>query len=608
MPAQQSSEPTPVPISPQPGVILTETDKVVIGRYTNSNMCRFRRGRMEKRGGWIAVTTTPTLGTPRASLPWRDNTANPFFAVGTFEKLYVYDSGWFQNDVTPFKATGTLPNDPFTTSNMSNVVTVNSPAHGEIIGDFVIFSGATTFNNVTMNGTFNVASIVDANNYTVLATTTANANGSGGGATVAYSYEIDIGVELGAFGYGWGVGGWGLGTWGTPRTSSTFVIEPRVWALDHFGKFLIATYNVGSIYTFDPTVAQPWPRAAVISGGPTDCRYAFVTPENFVIALRANMVVNGCSQGDFTTWVPSTSNTAFLRTLAIGTKLVAGKVLAPFNSLIWSDSALYLLQYTGSQFVYNTSLIANKCGLIGPNAAITVGGKAFWMSPDNFWMYDGSVQVIPNVEDIRKFVFDRLNINNSYQCTAIYNPIQDEVEFFITFMGQTNPSFSVVYSIKDQAWAPNDWASVSLVARASGGSFDQGDTRPIMAGTDGILYQHENGVDANGVPLPYSWQIARYSMGGNSRYLQELQGLETDFQNMAATMSITVKAYDRLFDGAVQTEPIDTDTQVIGTSEGYLDFRVDGRYLQLIGSSSDLGSNFRMGAPQAFIREIGTRP
>ncbi len=605
----------PVPIAPPPGVVLTETDKVVVGRYTGSSMCRFLRGRLQKRGGWTKLTSVATLGTPRASLPWRDNSGNAFFGVGTFEKLYAYDSSWMQNDITPFRvgAAGpvTLGNNPLSTVISSPTVTVNFPGHGASAGDFIIIAGATAIGGITPNvSEVQIVSVVDVNNFTYNFTSnaTSTVNGGGGNA-VTIQIEIPIGVELGAFGYGWGVGGWGLGTWGTARSTSTIVIEPRIWGLDHFGKLLLGTYNVGSMYQFDPTQPQPWPRAQLIPNAPTDCRFLFVTPENFVIALRANMVVSGSSQGDFNIWTPATNNTAFTRTLAIGTKLVGGKVLAPFNSLIWSDSAIYLLQYTGSSFVYNSMLIASKCGLIGPNAAITVGGKAYWMSPDNFWMYDGTAQVMPNVEDIRRFVFDNLNVNNSFQCAAIYNPIHDEVEFFYTVIGQTNPTKSVTVSLKDNfAWAPHDWSGVGLPARASGGSFEQGDTRPVLAGTDGFLYQHESGFDAAGVPLPYSWQIARYAIGDNSRVLSEMQGIETDFAKMAATMTITVASYDRLFDGAVQTEPLETDAQVITTSEGYLDFRISGRYIQLSGSSSDLGSNFRMGKPEVYLMPIGARP
>jgi hypothetical protein len=70
----------------------------------------------------------------------------------------------------------------------------------------------------------------------------------------------------------------------------------------------------------------------------------FVTQERFVVALLIGMIVQWCSQGDYMTWTPSATNTANARTLTVGTKLVAGRVLGPFLSLIWSDAACYLMQ------------------------------------------------------------------------------------------------------------------------------------------------------------------------------------------------------------------------------------------------------------------------
>jgi hypothetical protein len=609
-------EPQPLPINPPPGVVLTETDKVVVGRFTGSNMMRFIRGQAEKRGGWVVLTTEPTLGQPRALHPWRDNSGNQYFAVGTFEKLYVYDTGMVQNDITPFSIgiSGplTLGNNPLSTQAGQPTVTVNLPSHGLLPGGFVYIAGAVAIGGITPNGSFNVVSVIDANNFTY--NFTSNATGTvagGGGAAVTLQAEINIGTELGAFGYGWGIGGWGLGTWGTPRTNSTISIEPRVWSLDHFGKLLMATYNGGSVYQFDPTQVQPWPRAQIVSAdAPTDCRALFVTPEEFVIALRANMVVAGCNQGDPTTWTPATNNTAFQRTLTIGTKLIAGRVLAPFNSLIWSDSAVYLLQYTGDAFVYSTSLLGAKCGLIAPGAAVTAGGIAYWMTPDNFWMYDGSVHVIPNTEDVRKYVFNAvtgLNVNNSYQCYSVYNPKQNEIEFFYTVIGQSMPTMSVTFSIDNQAWAPHtNWPDG--ICRCSGASPDSGDTRPVMAGTDGLLYQHENGVDANGSPLPYSLTLARWSMEQGFK-ISQIQGFEPDFEIMAATMSITFSAYDRLYDGTVQAEPLETETDIITTAESYIEpDRITARYLGITFFSNDLGSNMRFGQPVAWVKPVGIRP
>ena len=95
---------------------------------------------------------------------------------------------------------------------------------------------------------------------------------------------------------------------------------------------MLATYNGGALWAFDPTQAQPWPQAVSTFGGvamnaPTDFRAMFVTPERYVFGLCNSMVVKVCSQNDPTTWTPSTSNTAFQRTLQDGTKLVSGRVL-----------------------------------------------------------------------------------------------------------------------------------------------------------------------------------------------------------------------------------------------------------------------------------------
>src|SRR5215831_11636293 len=337
-------EAAPFPIQPPPGVVLTETDKVIPGRWSNSNNVRFRRGRPEKRGGWVTAYAAATSGTPRAIHAWRDLQTNQFLAAGTYRKLYVYDSLLVQNDITPLRSTGGLPNNAFVTTIGSSVVSVGHINHGLNVGDAVIFAGASSVGGINPNGMWIVQSITDLNNYRFDSGITASGTASGGGNAVSFSYEIPVGTELGAYGLGWGVGPWGIGAWGTPRPSSTIFIEPRVWSLSNFGKILIGAYNGGTIYQFDPSQAQPWPRAQPASsdpGVPTDCRFVFVTAERFVVALRENMTMSWCSQGDYTAWTPAPTNTANTRTLTEGTKLVAGRVLQPFVSLIWSDAACY---------------------------------------------------------------------------------------------------------------------------------------------------------------------------------------------------------------------------------------------------------------------------
>jgi hypothetical protein len=442
------SQLVPVPINPPPGVVVTETSRMAEGRWILPfDKVRFVRGRPQKIGGSTRVSSTAMSGTPRATLCWQDFLQNGYVACGTFRKLYAFDSGFVLTDITPFRLTGTFANNPFTTQSGSTSVQVTLSANGAGVGDTVIIAGATTFNGVTLNGTFIVQSVIDLNNFTVTAATTATGNGAGGGAAATYEFEISVGTELGAFGQGWGTGPWGLGTWGTPRGSSTIFFEPRVWSFDHFGEILVATCNGGSIWFFDPTQSEPWPRAVAtylgnpVVGAPVNInRAVFVTPERFVFALCNELQVNVCSQGDPTTWIPATTNTAFARTLQMGTKLVDGVSIARFLSLVWSDNAVYLFQYTGSQFLYNSSLAGADCGLISPNAHATVDGYAYWMGADNFYFFNGTVQPMPNVEDIRKYVFDALPDSLGFQVSAVYVAKYHEIWWFYPTTGATNPT------------------------------------------------------------------------------------------------------------------------------------------------------------------------
>lgn len=589
----------PQPITPPPGVVKTESSRIAEGRWIDSDKVRFVHGRPQKIGGWTKQTTTAASGLIHTMHNWRDLAANNYIAAGTYRKLYVYDTNFVINDVTPFRLTGTLGADPFTTTSGSPLVSVAHAGHGLVAGDTIIFTGATTFNGLTLNGTFIVTAVTNANAYVFNAGANASGTGSGGGAAVDYSYEINIGTELDAFGLGWGVGAWGLGTWGSAHSSSTIVIEARVWSLDHFGKILLATYNSGSIYTFDPTAAQPWPRAAIIATSPTDTRALVVTPERFVFALRDLMILSSCSQGDYNDWTPSSSNTAFSRTLTEGSRLVAGRVLAPFVTLVWTDAALYMFQYTGSQFVYNSSLVATNCGLIGPNAAITTQGRAYWMGSDQLWTYNGSVVPMPNSEDVRHFVFPNLQINRKFETFAVYNPVYNEIYFGYCDQNSSgdSPNRYLLYSLTDEVYA------VGTLTRVAGHNFTQGDTRPYFADSDGFIYLHENGNDDNVSALPWTLTLGPVAMQ-EGMYNLNLEAILFDFFEQSGDVTATVNTYDRLNDATV----MDTETETVVEGDNpYTEYRVNGRYLGLVLSQSSTGTYFRLGKPVAMLRRDGRR-
>jgi hypothetical protein len=585
--------PRPVPLDIPPGVVKTDAPRAVEGRYVDAQWVRFRNRRPEKRGGFSRETGVTSAGVPRAMAAWRDLAQQDYIGAGTARKLYVYDASFAQHDITPVDKLGVLGANPFATTSGSRVVTVTHASHTRTPGSAVTFAGAASFNGVTLNGSFTVLVVVSASQYTVQAATVASASGAGGGSAVSFSYEINIGAEAGAYALGYGTDGYGLSGFGTPRTASTLILEPRIWTLQNYGALLFAAHNGGTIFQFDPASLSVNGRAVQLANAPTDVRAMFITEERFVFALRDNMNVSWPDQNDPTQWTPADANTANTRRLTDGTKLIAGLPLGQRLSLIWSDNALYEFQYTGDANIYSDRKVATNCGLIAPHAkAADSAGVVYWMSSHGFHLYNGAVQDIPNALDVRDWVFANLRRDQPYLCWAYYDPKFAEVNFFYVPAESDEPTLSVTYHIADQCWTPNDW---SAFGRASATKFQHGDTRPYLGGTDGHIYLHEDGRNADGAPLAAQLSAAAMAVASGAESI-DIDALAMDVTNQHGMLDLQFLSFDRL-----RGAPIDAAQASLSETDELIDLRLSGRYVDFSIRSNVLDGDFRLGRPTAFV-------
>lgn len=590
-----SGEFDPVAITPPAGMVKGESDRVIEGRWSDMQWMRFVSGRPQKRGGWAKQTTALSTGVLRALHAWRDLESVEYMAGGTYAKLYVYERDFTQHDITPLASEGTLGTDPFETTDGSSLVSVTHASHGRSAGDTVIYDDADPVGGLTIDGSYTVVSVTGAGVYVIDAGADATSDDTGGGGSVTFEYEVTIGTERGAYGLGYGVGRYGIGTYGTPRTGSTVLIEPRVWSLDHFGKILLGSFNGGSIYSWNPDAVPAWGRAEKIADAPDDVRFMFVTEEGFVMALCEGMRVDWSSQRDYETWIPAEDNTANTRTLAEGTKLIAGKPLANHITLIWSDFALYVFQYTGSSSIFSSRLGGRNCGLISPSAAVTANGIAYWMGHTTFYLYNGAVQKIPNVDDIRDYVFKNLRSEYGYLCWGMHVDEFDEVIFFYVPIGGSEPGFYVSVNIKDYSWAAGQ------MERSAGTFFTHGDTRPYIAKSDGHIYLHEEGYNADGEAIEAFITLAPTSLQSGKANLN-IDGMNIDLHDQVGDVEVTLEAWDRL-----RHPTIDSQTKTVTEDDDLVDFRVCGRYAGMTIRSNAVDGYFRFGKPDVLISSNGTR-
>lgn len=89
-----------LPLTIPPGVFRNGTAYQSKGRWYDSNLVRWKDGQIRPVGGWQRITPTAFAGAIRGLLGWRDNSQRRWLAIGTSQKLWVFDNDAY-TDITP---------------------------------------------------------------------------------------------------------------------------------------------------------------------------------------------------------------------------------------------------------------------------------------------------------------------------------------------------------------------------------------------------------------------------------------------------------------------------------------------------------------------------
>jgi hypothetical protein len=583
-----------IPLELPAGILKVDSLNAGKGRYTDCDKVRFEKGFPEKWAGWVLFNDTQLIGICRGAGSWTNAYGNPNAAFGTNVKLYALSGGDTILDITPNRSTGTLGLNPFVTASGSAVVTVNHAAHGADQGDRVFFSGATAVGGITISGEYVIATKISNNAYTIQHTSSALSAATGGGAAVTFAYQISAGSVSTASGLGWGSGRWGEEAWGTPR-SVGLTIELRHWSLAPYGNDLLAVPSGETLFLWQEATDL---KAEVVPNAPASIRAMFVTGERFVMALGTStpMTVNWPDRDDITAWTPLPSNTANTRKLQNGSKLIGGAAVSDGVNLVWSDTAVYLFQYTGSEFIYDSRLVADNAGLAGPLAFAVTKSTAFWMSSSDFYRYSGGISIIPRSDEIKEFLFkdiDQVSIDKTW---AIYDETTDQVRWHYCSKGSSEPNRYVDVDLSDYSWTPG------TLDRTSGTQFQEAAKSTLLVSHDGYIYQHGVGSDADGQPMESYLTYGLYALTNGDKNV-DIMGLIPDCERQIGNLAYEVYTMERPNSAA----KLDEKTVLLGPSDTIEDLRVEGRHFGMTVRSNVMGGDFRLGIVNLELQPSGDR-
>jgi hypothetical protein len=471
-----------------------------------------------------------------------------------------------------------------------------------------------------INGRAFEITYVDANTYTITVVAAAPYGGVGGGNSVVAYPEF------------------GIRPWGSAADVGV-AQQLRLWTNDNFGQDLVIAPRGGGIYYW-AAASGVTVRAVLLNTLSTSKGYSgqFVPNttnqilgsaiQRFVIAFGANpydstnanttfdpLLVRWSDQDNPYQWVPQVTNQSGEYRLNIGSFIVCGRSTRQ-EILVWTDAAIYSMQYLGPPYVWGFQLLQDNISIMGPNASITVNNVTYWMGTDKFYRYTGRVETLPST--LRQYVYQDINQNQNFQVYAGSVEGYNEIWWFYCSANSNEIDRYVIYNYVDNVWY---YGNMSRTAWLDSGLR----TYPMGADTTNfrILY-HENGNDdvsgLTPVPIVSYVQSSDFDIGDglNFGFVWRILPDLTFNGSTSGTPKVTMVVLPRVNSGTAYgspNAPAVASTQNYNTRhtynvqqfDGQVYTRIRGRQMAYRIESTGLGVAWQMGYPRIDIRPDGRR-
>lgn len=536
--------------------------------------------------------------------------------------VYTVGTGW---GAGPWPTPTTIAlTDPFTTTSSNGTVVVTHVGHGLANTNSVRFANATAVGGVSaplLNSDYAIT-VSNANSYSFSLgvdgygnSIVASSSATGGGSVTAY--------------YPNGTRGWGEG-----YPLSSLGSQLRLWTQDNFGEDLIFAPRGGALYYWDAsavgTVAN---RGILLSTAANTAGYSgqFVPNttnqvissaiQRFVICFGSNpydpldgdtafdpLLIRWSDQENPFDWVPAATNQSGEQRVSVGSSIITA-VNTRQEIVIFTDAAVYSMQYLGPPYVFGFQLLQDNISIMGPKAAITINNITYWMGKDKFFAYDGRVQTLPC--SVRQYVFQNLNSDQAWQCFAASNEQYSEVWWFYPSINSTVVDSYVIYNYLDRVWY------IGTMGRTAW--LDSGTLQfPIGADYERRLLNHEDGNDdvsgPGAVAIDAYIQSSDFDIGDghNFGFVWRILPDVTFSGSTTASPQCTMVVRPRVNSGAPYgvanaNAVVRTATYPVEQFTGQVYTRIRGRQIAFRIESGDVGSAWQLGAPRIDIRPDGRR-
>jgi len=389
----------------------------------------------------------------------------------------------------------------------------------------------------------------------------------------------------------------------------------------------VGTYTISSSLTVASTTIT-----STLNTCPTLCNFVMVSDQsNFVIAFGCNdpggfltsstttidpLLVRWTDQQNILTWYPTLTNQAGSQRLSQGSAIVTA-IQTRQEILIWTDTALYNMQYLGPPYVWGFQTMGDNLSIISPNCVAVANNAVYWMGFNKFYFYNGTAQTLPCA--VRQYIFDNLNLTQSEQIFSGTNEAYNEVWWFYCSANSTTVDSYVVFNYLDQTW---------YYGQMNRSSWLYSPLRQVPMSTtyNGQLVYQETGTNDGTTGTVNPYPISAYIQSsdfdiGNGNNFGFIYRLVPDVNFTGSTSNqpnVTMTFLPREFSGSAYgtaNNPTVASTQDYTNTREYviqqftpqIYVRARGRQMAFKVSSNTLGVAWQSGTNRLDIRPDGRR-
>jgi hypothetical protein len=429
--------------------------------------------------------------------------------------------------------------------------------------------------------------------------------------------------------------------WGVAASSGGVGQQLRLWSQSNYGEDLIFNPRGGAIYYWSVnTNPNVFDRGVIMAAGttvngsvmdstsPSVANLVMVSDSSrFVICFGTNdptgtyatvaqdpLQIRWSQQEEYYTWTPSPTNQAGDFRLSRGSEIVAAQQTRQ-EILVWTDAALYSMQYLGPPYVWGFQIMGDNLSIAGPNVVSVANNVTYWMGTDKFYMYSGRVETLPCT--LRQYVYQDINMLQSYQFFSSTNEGYNEIWWFYCSANSDTIDKYVVFNHLERTWYYGTMARTAWLDSPLR-------TVPMAAGYNGQLIYHETGND-DGTTTPASpieayCQSSDFDIGDGHnfgivwRIIPDVTFDGSDSASPSLDFTVRPRQNPGTAYGTSDSPTITSGNNYSGqrtynvqqfTEYAYV--RIRGRQMAFKISSNDLGVAWQLGTPRIDVRPDGRR-